>query len=287
MLRLVFALIALSSCSPISSALPEVDLCDAPSGWEQVANVAEGRFLVIGEMHGTKEVPAAFGAYVCKAAQQGGATLVGLEISQSYQPTLEEAKLSDDPRAMLLSKMKDHWEIEDGRSSEAMLDLVIRLLATENVTVHAFAAPLRTPFEQQAYERARANGQTRAQLHQARSERMRDKLVEMFDGFDRAIVLTGNIHAAKARFDYLEGADNLAMLLPDDPISLDNRFSGGEAWNMGHNHKSGSRPVRTSIVGVPEGIEPPNIGFSQALSPRFDGYLYVGDVSASPPGRSK
>lgn len=82
-------------------------------GWENIAKAAEGKFLIFGEMHGTNEVPAAFGGYVCEVVQQEGTTVVWLEMSQSYQAALVAAKLREDPRSFLVSEMKDQWSIED------------------------------------------------------------------------------------------------------------------------------------------------------------------------------
>lgn len=287
MLRhLAFVFICLSACSQINSNVAEIEPCKAPIGWQDMAKIAEGNFLIFGEMHGTKEVPTAFGNYVCAVSQQGGKTLIGLEMSQSYQATIDEAKLIDNPRSFLLSEMKDHWSIEDGRSSEAMLDLVVRLLSYENVSVHAFEAPIRTPSEQATYDQTKSDTSS-GQRHQARSERMRDSLINRYKGFDRAIVLTGNIHGSEASFGFLEGAENLAMLLPGNPITLNNRFDGGHAWNMRHDHKSGPNPLPKNLRGVPDGIAAPSMGLSEALTPSFDGFLYVGKATASPPAGKK
>jgi hypothetical protein len=257
--------------------------CAPPARWRDVAEAAEGQFLVVGELHGTNEIPAAFGSYVCAAAKQGGRTLVGLEIHPKYAEAINAASGSGDPEAVLLMQMPDFWSGSYGLSSEAMLRLIGLLTTIEGVDIVPFNGDFPipefdTPEEVQAWFDAMEVGE----LQQLREEAMAGILSRAFEGYDRAIVLVGNIHAAETKFDFLEGADNMAMLLPGEPVSLNYRSDGGTAWN---NQGEGGKPnlVLPSSTAIPSVLPVPSIGLTEATGPAYDGYLYVGTVTASPP----
>lgn len=277
--RLLLLLLSACAASPAETA------CDPPEGWRAVAEAAEGGYLIVGETHGSAETPRAFGEYVCSAAGQGGRTLVGLELSPRHQAALDAARQASDPEAVLIDGMRDHWSAPDGRSSRAMLDLIVRLSSLDGVHVHAFDAPLDlSRFATSGDAQAWYDSLTTGQAQQMRAERMRDSLRDAFDGYDRAIVLAGNIHAAKAPFSFLDGADNMAMLLPGDPITLVDRHDAGEMWNVITSDGIGrANPAGVNRQGVPEGSGLPGMALTDAMSPRYDGYLYVGPVTASPP----
>jgi hypothetical protein len=89
----------------------------------------------VGEMHGTAETPAAFGDLVCDALAHGKHVTVALERVTKEQPILNsivnganleeaEGKLHAEPG----------WQLFlDGRSSQAMLSLLVRLRELDGV----------------------------------------------------------------------------------------------------------------------------------------------------------
>src|SRR4029079_429619 len=80
-----------SSSSARPSASP-VNICgEAIPGQERL-----GSLVLLGELHGTAEIPAAFGRLVCQAAStRRGAVLVGLEILAGAQAAIDVFLASD------------------------------------------------------------------------------------------------------------------------------------------------------------------------------------------------
>ena len=285
-MRLILPSLLLAACAAAPEA--SADRCAPPTGWEAVADAAEGGFLVVGEMHGTNEVPAAFAQYVCAVSARDGRTLVGLEIGEAYAEALAAATTSDAPEALLRDAMDEVWRSTDGRGSEAMLAMMVDIAAMGGVDMLAFSRfadleALGMPMD--ASQEEKLAWLQSLPLHvtqQGREEAMAAVLNEAAPGYDRVIVLVGNIHAGKTRFDFLEGADNMAMLLDGKVVALDNRFDGGEAWNaQGGSGKANE--AGTWLDGVPEGADAPMMRLTAEVGPRYDGVLYVGSITASPP----
>jgi len=101
---------------PCDDAIPGSEALTAP-------------LVLVGEIHGSAEIPAAFGNLVCHALRRRPreTVLVGLEIFSSAQSAIDAFLASDGggpARAALLEH--DFWrrEYQDGRSSGAMLALL-------------------------------------------------------------------------------------------------------------------------------------------------------------------
>jgi hypothetical protein len=85
--------------------------------------------VVMGETHGTREIPAAFAQIVCRAAARrpNGMTLVALEIPSSAQASIDAFLESDgDAAARQALIHEEFWqrEYQDGRSSISRVDLL-------------------------------------------------------------------------------------------------------------------------------------------------------------------
>ena len=138
----VISSLILIGCTPKT----QENMCNAPEGWETVADSAKGKILIIGEIHGTNEIPDAFASYVCAVANRGERVTVGLEINESYAQAMAKASKSDDPKQVLLEHMKgpqqmNHWALKDGRGSQSMLRNMVRLYALDNVEIIPFLRP--------------------------------------------------------------------------------------------------------------------------------------------------
>src|ERR1700690_4471458 len=73
--------------------------------------VKPGATVVFGEIHGTREIPVAFGAIVCHAAAQAP-LIVGLEMSRDEQPRLDRYLASDGGRAAREDLLAGpHWHV--------------------------------------------------------------------------------------------------------------------------------------------------------------------------------
>ena len=84
--------------------------------------LAGPRLTLVGELHGTREAPAAMLA-LAEAASERGPVRVGLELPVEEQAHLDRF-FGDGDRAQLLAG--DFWSrgLRDGRNSEAMADLL-------------------------------------------------------------------------------------------------------------------------------------------------------------------
>src|SRR5690554_1179150 len=103
--------------------------CSQIPGWEQVLARAETRWIVIGEMHGSNEVPELFADAVCRTAQSRR-VVVGIEQPASQQEAIDAFLDSDGGEAARRDFMEAamwHGPMKDGRSSEAIFRLFERL----------------------------------------------------------------------------------------------------------------------------------------------------------------
>lgn len=136
------------------------------------------KVILVGEIHGTRTVPELFGNIVASLASNKERTLVILEINQSSQSSIDEFVKTGDERAL----KKDPFfsrDYQDGRSSRAMVDLIRKLSTLSNVIILCMD-PM--------------NG-TQSMTGQARDTGMATFINSNRVGFDRVLVLSGNIHS--------------------------------------------------------------------------------------------
>jgi uncharacterized iron-regulated protein len=121
--------------------------CGSIGGAQHVLERPNARYVIVGERHGTREIPAFFADLVCQVSQSSP-VVVGLEIEAHQQAAIEAYLLSDgSPASRAALLREDHWRNPDGRASAAMFALLerVRLLrrSGRQITVLAFmvAAP--------------------------------------------------------------------------------------------------------------------------------------------------
>lgn len=136
----------------------------------------ERKLIFVGELHGTREIPALFGDLVAALAERGRKTLVGLEISEDAQPAVDAFLRTGDAAALARAEFFSR-AYQDGRSSEAMVALLRRLAPLPGVTVLCVDP------------RSSASSQERDSGMAALIGRRRKE-------FDRVLTLTGNVHSA-------------------------------------------------------------------------------------------
>lgn len=197
---------ARAACSPVPGA---ADL------WSK----SSLHWIWVGEMHGTAETPAAFGDLVCDALAHGKHVTVALERPTAEQPALDAivgAGNIQDAEATLLASAG--WKIFDGRSSQAMLALLIRLRELKKQYPDLRVAAIDGPaYTGELGSRDEAIGQSVRALGGSQSD-------------DLVLVLTGNVHAMKHPFSSYKTS---AVFLPADQVfSLLVTDRGGEAWVM-------------------------------------------------------
>ena len=184
---------ASASCSPVPGA-------------DQVWSKPSVHWVFIGEMHGSNETPAAFRELVCDAIAQGKHVTVALERPSNDQAALDNILTAKDlaTARQSLFRLPDWKEVLDGRSSEAILRLLLSLRELRSLhpdlRVVAFDVP--APYTGTAAARDEAMGHALLSLKPAKPN-------------DLVLILTGNIHAMQAS---KRGYDLAAMYLPPKEI---------------------------------------------------------------------
>lgn len=244
--------------------------CGAPTGISDLLN-GDQRIVVVGEMHGATETPAAFTAIVCEAAIRGPVT-VALELPQPMQPQLD-AFLAADTEAEAVAALDGTWfmnpRIDDGRTSRAMLKMMqdVRRLRVEgrDIAIVAFQPGSARPagFPQSYYELEMGYLLSLAALDRAEA---------------KVFALVGNIHAGKtgnANFPTL-GLPAAAHLPADETVTLYTAQQGGEAWNC--RAECGVHPMADRYDAEARGVILEAYGDGA-----YDGVLALGPMTASPP----
>lgn len=198
-------------------------LCGAPVlGAEDVLRA--GSFVLLGEVHGTREVPDTVARLACHAAYHGQTVVVGLEIPEEEQPRLERFLASagqPEDRLRLLNGRFWHRPYQDGRSSQAVLALLdsLRTAQRRGLAITAVAYDGEAPLQGTARDAAMAHTLATAR------ERLPGATF---------LVLTGNRHARKAGgAEWDRGYRPLALQLRErglEVTALDLFYRWGSAW---------------------------------------------------------
>ncbi len=125
---------------PKESAAPMVSQVQAIRAI--VCASASRRLVIVGEIHGSNEVPALVDALVKRVARTARPVRLGLEMQASEQASMEmylHSSGSATDRAQLLRR--PFWSMRDGRSSRAMLRLIdsVRALRGSGADLDIFA----------------------------------------------------------------------------------------------------------------------------------------------------
>lgn len=249
-------------CIVLAAHAEQRPRCSPIAGSEMLWARPGLRFLLVGEMHGTTEMPAIFTDLVCAARAAKRPIVVGLELRDQHAL----GRFIDFGARDLLATSE--WTNPDGRTSTAMLELLedLRVLKREGVVsgVVAFSAT-RAGNSAGDWEERMASALLRAAA--------RDALV---------VALAGNLHACKARLPEIPYPLMASLLPPAATISLLAVDRGGEAWNC-QSGTCGPHKVSGS-GGTTRGIA---FGGSSAI-PGYDGILSTGRyATASTPAAGK
>lgn len=191
--------------------------CPAFPGTAQA--LAPGRIVMVGEVHGTNEMPAAFLRLACDALRRGLTVSAGLEMAdpdgrlQAYMASSGDAAAR---QALLAAR---HWNgVRDGRSSVAWLAMIetFRGMRQRGLPLSVFALSDK-PFTGD------------------RDAAMAARLREEHEAHPATLILTytGNVHSMLKRAAYLPAEVPLPMgaLVADlAPVSLVLASEPGESW---------------------------------------------------------
>ena len=267
--------------------------CNPPSGWETIAEISKGKTLIIGEVHGTNEIPDAFTSYVCAVAEREDRVLVGLEINEFYEDVLNLADKSNEPGKVLREQMNgpssmNHWSLKDGRGSQAMLRNMIKLYDLDNVVIVPFLRPQAVVIPENLTSQedieAWLNNALQEESQTKHEEALASALIEKKESSHSMIVLVGNLHAAKASFQGFASTKPMAMFLPQTTITLNAEYDAGESSNLSSDGTNSQKySLNGNRKGTPNHVNNRMMGLSSKLNPHYDGYFYVGQITSSAP----
>lgn len=243
---------------------------------ELMAAAGDHRAILLGEMHGTREIPLVVGDLV-EHWSRTEPVLLALEIHASEQHALVDYLDGDGaPASREQLRQRSYWSVSpehnDGRRSEDMLDLVdrVRGLRSEGRDVAILAFDV-------------ANGISRDSgwRDRAMAANLRSAWEALSDG--RLLVVTGNVHAMRLRPDYAPPQMQTPMgaYLQDlHPISIEIAAAGGAFWAC---PPSGCGPVPV-VAGVPGGSLDEDAPFDHRIVlPQFTPARQVGHVTDAEP----
>lgn len=235
--------------------------------------------LLIGETHGTREIPAAVGELACLAGAKRPVR-IGLELSRADQPRIDRFMASDGgpaARDALTDSQPWRWEFQDGRTSRAMVDLVdrARRLKAAGRDVKVFG-----------YDVVTFDGES------TRDAGMAEHIAAARKAEPDAtfIVLSGNRHtqvqterAPPGEPAFVPMGAQLAKTF-DDVVALAARTSGGRYWACVGPDPSACGPQERAAKdhgrpGVYVDRE------TKPIPPGHHGVLHVGKTTISPPAR--
>ncbi len=266
--------------APTTGTSPSPALACGPEVRGAAALTGAGSVLLVGEMHGTTEVPALVGRVACHAARSGEAGVVlGLEVTADNQPAFDAYLASDGTDAdvaALLGSPHFASEVKDGRSSQGMLQLLVSVrrwrAAGARLEVVCFDA-----------------GPGAAETAAARDAVMAQTLLAAHRAHPGAtlVTLSGNVHnrtVPGVPWDpaFVPMGAHLRQALPQ-LVSLDFQSAGGTLWACMGTPDTGPTCGVGRLGGEDRGAEP----FVELHAARdeqgFDGVLYVGTATASEP----
>jgi len=238
-------------------------------------HLVEGAVIFLGELHGTAEAPAFVGRAVELALHKGLSVTVALEIFGTESERVDAFLASggdESDRAALLSGQFWQRSYQDGRASDAMLNLIEDLrehvAGGHTLRVVCFDRPGGRGFER---ERAMADALVTA-------------IAEAPE--DMTLVLSGDIHAKLARGAGRGISEPMALQvaerLPDTRIlSLRLSYSGGTAWICGPGIPGGCG--ETEVVGRDPDTTPHVVVNETPKLGGFNGEFHVGEIHAALP----
>lgn len=241
--HLAAALLAFTQPSAAASQCGRID------GAELVVGRASARYVIVGERHGTAEIPPFFGDLVCLASARGP-VVVGLEVEGHQQASLNAYLLSDgSPAARAALLRHDHWRNRDGRATVAKLEMIEQLrrlrAGGRTISVLAFMRSVRDPV---ASERGMAEAWTEALREQPAA---------------RLFALIGSVHAEAESIGFMPSA--ASYLPPAQRLTL----------SYGPANRPGAAPRILNRVPA------------EHAWPRYDLHYSVGAFTVSPLAREQ
>jgi hypothetical protein len=268
--RYTVALLALLFSATANLAKAQSDCTDV-RGTESV--IHGHRIVMIGEIHGTKEMPAMFTRLVCAALRRGNVVAVGLEMWPNQRDPLDAYMASDGgetARKTLLASAFWTAQFQDGRRSVAHLDMIeaLRAMRRQGMALTVFV------LEEQS-------GTTPPS--RSRDGVMAANVRRQYEAHPATLVLTftGNIHNMLKIPDHLKSIPApMGVELRDlNPVSINLVSAGGTEWNC----RPDCGVQRTTALGpAASSIGEPVLTLG-ANEGEYSGHINIGPTTASLP----
>ncbi|WP_163990412.1 hypothetical protein [Pyxidicoccus caerfyrddinensis] len=241
--------------------------------------VKKGGVLLLGELHGTQEVPRFLAQASCQSVVAGTPVTVGLELPVESQERVADFLTSEGTDADWLKLMDaPFWRspYPDGRNSEAMANMLeqLRQLRARGLDVEVFV------FDHPQL-RAQVREEAMAATVLARVQHAPDRFF---------LVVSGNIHPrTKPGLPWDGKYQPMGLLLSKhvkDVVALDMAYDSGSAWICAVDGK-GTKSQLDCGVREAKGKDNGDRFFVHvwggANDAGYHGVFYVGPVSASAP----
>ena len=224
--------------------------------------------IVVGEVHGTNETPRAVGDLVAQLAALGPVALA-LEIPRELDGDVRAyvaSNGSEAARAALLHA--SFWQrppsVQDGRASAAMAALLERVRQLRAGGAHVRAAAVDIP--------------SSSTLAISRERTLADLATSEMRAAEVLVVLVGNAHAIRIPAEARPGTgEAMAKMMPQPVVALVARSRGGSAWSC-------IRRECGPHEGVAEYQDASRDGrIDLHRADGYDGEIFIGPVTASPP----
>ncbi len=239
--------------------------------------VKRGGVLLLGELHGTREVPRFIAQGACQAAANGMPVTVGLELpveNQERVATFIRSAGTDDDWLKLMEAPFWRTPFPDGRSSEAMANLLeqLRQLRAQGMDVDAFV-----------FDSPKLTGQPHEDaMAAAVLSRVRQEPERFF------LVVSGNVHPRTTQgIPWDANYRPMGLLLSrqlESVVALDVAYDSGSAWicavgDQSQKLECGVKPATGKDNGDRYFVHL----FGKRNESGYHGIFYVGPVSASEP----
>ncbi|GGN58435.1 MAG: hypothetical protein CMH85_03490 [Novosphingobium sp.] len=258
--------------APAAEAVP----CNPFAGAQAFLQGRKINWLVVGEIHGTREIPEAFADLVCAAAHEGRKVVVALELPVADQDMVDAFMASDggtEARERFLAGQ--FWQNgRDGRSSEAMFALLdsLRMMRQEGdiLGVEAIKPGVGEAASISEYEKAMAGHALQASREGALT-----------------LVLVGSVHAQLRERSSANAIAYLPMAayLPRAATrTLQAAGQGGSAWTCLAEASNDHLDCGEHDMPEPDRRYPRGMVMLDREGAPYDGYLNTGaPFTASPP----
>jgi len=243
------------------------------------SQVKPGATMLLGEMHGTREVPRFVAQLACQSAVAGIPVTVGLELpleNQERVDTFLDSAGTEEDWLKLMEAPFWHSPYPDGRSSEAVARLLeqVRQLRSGGLDVDVFV-----------FDHLKASGQQREDAMAATVALQVEASPRRFH-----VLLTGNIHSrARKGLPWDEGFRPMGLLLEERlrrVVSLDMAYDSGTAWICSVDSKGVQDRLDCGVKrakGKDNGDRFFVHTWDGVNAEGYHGVFYVGRVSASAP----